>query len=78
MKHPWVGPYCKAAVISFFSRFIVVPPLTVTERFSKGNIPGFGTPPARNTKFGDPWVKSLAEGIRKKLVTFQPVLNPEF
>ena len=61
INYPWVGPYCKAAVISFLSRFIVVPPLTLTERFSNGNIPGFGTPPARNTKLGDPWVKSFAE-----------------
>ena len=69
MKYPCVGPYCRAAVISFFSRFIVVPPFTLTDIFSNGNIPGFGTPPARNTKLGDPWVKSLAE--RTVTVTWQ-------
>ena len=41
------------------------PSLNLIEALSKGNILGFGTPLAKNTRSGDPWVSSLAN--RKEL-----------
>lgn len=57
--YPGVGPYCSASFMDLPAKLISVPSLSFTDKLSKGNMPGLGTPLARNTKSGDPWVRSL-------------------